>query len=36
MGVSTNGQICYGIAFCGEHGIEIPGEPRWYLSSMWG
>ena len=22
--------------FCATHGIELPGEPRWYLASYWG
>lgn len=24
------------MAFCREHGIESPGEPRWWLSSLYG
>ena len=24
------------LAFCREHGIEIPGEPKWWLSSLYG
>jgi hypothetical protein len=23
------------IDFCGQHGIEMPNEPKWYLSSVW-
>lgn len=34
--VVTGEQIEAMKKFCGEHGIEIPGEPQWYLSSMWG
>jgi hypothetical protein len=24
------------LAFCRDHGIEFEGEPKWYLSSLWG
>lgn len=24
------------LKFCRDHGIEIPGQPKWYLSSLWG
>lgn len=24
------------LKFCGDHGIKFEGEPRWYLSSLWG